>query len=531
MYNPVHLTNRFRWPSAGTVDQLKTHSYPQIFYSSLLIGGSSLITVCAQILRTKLVAVFLGPAGLGLMGIFASTTTLIGTVTALGIPTSSVREIADASGAGDDVRLARTVSAVGWIMVRLGLLGALVLAVFAAPVSLATFGTADYAGEIALLSVVIAAGAIAEGQTAALQGLRRIGAVAKIAVLAAAANLVIALPILYRWRQDAVIPLLIAGSATGLAASWWYARRIDIARVPMTWRTAMRDGRPLLRLGLATMSAAVMFSAMAYVVRVMIARHLGFEAAGVYHAATALSGVYSGFILSAMGTDFLPRVSSVASDNGRCNQLVNEQVEVALLLALPGICGTLAAAPFIVPLLYSEQFSPATDVLRWQVLGVLLRVASWPLGYLLLAKGKARLYLWTELSYNLVHAGLVWVCVQIWGLPGTGIAFLGLYIYYCALMWLVTRRLSGFAVSMPNKRVAAVAIPAVTFVFLCPTFLPSPWDVAAAAGVTTLAGLYSIRTLRSLPGGDRPLGGLEHQMERIRAAGSRVVGFLRANHG
>jgi PST family polysaccharide transporter len=517
--------------SAGAVNQLKKHSYPQIFYSSLIIGGSSLITLGAQIIRTKLVAIFLGPAGLGLMGIFASTTTLVGTVTAMGIPTSSVREIADASGGGDDVRVARAVSAVRWIMVRLGLLGAFLLAVFSAPVSVATFGTADYAGQIAVLSVVIALGAIADGQTAVLQGLRQIGAVAKIAVLAAAANVVIALPILYRWRQDAVVPLLIAGSATGLAASWWYARRIDMARVPMTWRMAMRESRPLLQLGVATMSAAVMASAIAYVVRVTIARHLGFEAAGVYHAATALSGVYCGFILSAMGTDFLPRVSSVATDDRSCNRLVNEQVEVALLLALPGICATLAAAPFIVPLLYSQHFSPATDVLRWQVLGVLLRVASWPLGYLLLAKGKARLYLWTELSYNLLHALLVWVCVRIWGLPGTGIAFFGLYIYYCALMWLVTRRLSGFAWSILNKRVAAVATPAVAFVFLCPIFLPSPWDVAAAAGATALCALYSIRTLAALPGDDHPLRGLDHQMERIRAAGSRVAGFLRANHG
>lgn len=514
------------------MDQPQGHSsYPQIFYSSLLIGGSSLITLCAQILRTKLIAVFLGPAGLGLMGIFASTTSLIGTVTAMGITTSGVREIADASAAGDVVRLARIVSAVRWIMVRLGLLGAFLLAVFSAPASLATFGTADYAGQIVLLSVVIAASAIADGQIAVLQGLRRIAEVAKIAVLGATVNLVIALPIVYRWRQDAVIPLLIAASATGLAASWWCARRIDIARVPMTWRMAMREVRPLLRLGLATMSAAVMAAAIAYVVRVMVARHLGFEAAGVYHAATALSGVYCGFIISAMGTDFLPRVSSVATDDQSCNRLVNEQVEVGLLLALPGICGTLAAAPFIVPLVYSEQFSPATDVLRWQVLGVLLRVASWPLGYLLLAKGKARLYLWTELSYNLLHAGLVWVCVRIWGLPGTGIAFFGLYIYYCALMWLVTRRLSGFAWSIQNKRVAAVAIPAVAFVFLCPMFLPSPWDVAAAAGAATVSGLYSIRTLRSLPGGDRPLRVLEYQMERMRAAGARVVGFLRANHG
>jgi antigen flippase len=507
------------------------HSYGQIFDSSLLIGGSSLITLCAQVCRTKLVAVFLGPAGLGLLGLFSSTTSLVGTVTAMGLTTSGVREIADASGAGDDLRLARTVAAVRWIVVRLGVLGSVLLAAFSVPVSRATFGTADYAGEIMLLSGVIAAGAIADGQAAVLQGLRRIADIAKIAVLGTTASLVLALPIVYLWRQDAVVPLLIAASATALAASWWYARRIDIAPVRMTWRIALREGRPLLRLGLATMSAAVMAAAIAYAVRVMVAHHLGVEAAGVYHAATALSAVYCGFILSAMGADFLPRVSSAAADDRCCNRLVNEQVEVGLLLALPGICGTLAAAPLIVPLLYSEQFSPAIEVLRWQVLGVLLRVASWPMGYLLLAKGKARLYLWTELSYNVLHAGLVWVCVQLWGLPGAGVAFFGLYVYYCGLMWIVTRKLSGFAWSTPNRRVAAVAIPAVAFVFLCPIFLPSPWAVAAAAGATTLSGLYSLRMLRSLPGGHRPLRVLDHQMERMRTAGYRVVGLLQVKHG
>ena len=127
------------------------------------------------------------------------------------------------------------------------------------------------------------------------------------------------------------------------------------------------------------------------------------------------------------------------------------------------------------------------------------------MGYLLLAKGKARLYFWTELSYNLLHAALVWACVRVWGLPGTGIAFFGLYVYYCGLMWIVTRRLSGFAWSTRNTRVAAVAIPTVAFVFLCPILLPSPWEVVAAAAATTLAGLYSLRMLRSLPGGHRPL--------------------------
>ena len=493
-------------------------SYRQIVSSSVLIGGSSLITILATMLRTKLVAVFLGPAGMGLMILFSSITTFVGTLAGMGIATSGARHIAEATGAGEGHRIARTVTAVRWLVVRLGLAGAVLLAVFSVPASRVTFGTADHATQIALLSVVIAAGAIVDGQTALLQGLRRIGDMAKVAILAAAASTILTVPVLYFWRQDAVVALLLLASGTGLFASWWYARRVSIPPVPMTWRDAWAEVKPLLRLGLAAMSAAVMGAAIAYVVRVAIVRSLGFEAAGIFQAATALSSVYCGFILTSMGADFLPRISSVASDDAHCNRLVNEQAEVGLLLAFPGICATLAFAPVIVPLLYSAQFDPATEIVRWQVLGIFLRVASWPLGYLLLAKGKARLYFWTEVSYNVVYIGLIWICVGAWGLPGAGIAFFGLYIYYTVLMCIVTRRLSGFAWSPANKRLSIVAVPMVVFVFLCPMLFPAPWHVFTATAATALACLYSRRMLLSLPGCQHPFGALGDRILRLRAA-------------
>ncbi len=178
---------------------------------------------------------------------------------------------------------------------------------------------------------------------------------------------------------------------------------------------------------------------------------------------------------------------------------MNEQAEVGLLLALPGICATLAFSPLIIRLMYSEQFTPATEVLRWQVLGIFLRVASWPLGYLLVAKEKAQLYFWTELAYTVLHVVLIWTCVRFWGLPGTGIAFFGLYIGYSLLMSVLAHRLSGFAWSLPNRRLAAVAIPTILLVFLC-RMLPSPWHLVSATASTAFAGWYSWRALGSLDG-------------------------------
>ena len=514
-------------PAVGPAD----NSYGRILNSSLLIGGSSLVTVLAAILRTKFVAVFLGPAGIGLMGLLGAITNMVGTVTVMGIGTSGVREIAEAAGAGDARRTARAVTALKRVVFRLGFVGAVLVAVFSVPLSHLTFGTAEHAGEIALLSLVVAAGAVTEGHVTVLRGFRRMRDLARVAILGTTLSLALAVPTVYFLRQDAVVPLLLVASGAGLASAWWYARRIEPVPVSLTWRETLKEAQPLMRLGLASMSAALMAAAIAYVIRVVIVRDLSFEAAGMYQSATALSSVYCGFILSAMGADFLPRLSSVASDDQACNRLVNEQAEVGLLLAFPGICATLAFSPLILQLLYSAEFGPASDVLRWQVLGVFLRVASWPMGYLLLAKQRATLYFWTELSYNLVHLGLLWIGIRFAGLAGTGIAFFGLYIYYTLLMYLVTRSLSGFAWSLPNKRLARVAIPTVAFVFACPAILPSPWQVIAAGAATALVCVYSFRTLLSLSAHREFQETVAGQIQLLRAAGLKVADAFKVRHG
>ena len=48
------------------------HTYGQILKSSALIGGSSVLNLGIGMVRTKAMAVLLGPAGFGLMGLYGS---------------------------------------------------------------------------------------------------------------------------------------------------------------------------------------------------------------------------------------------------------------------------------------------------------------------------------------------------------------------------------------------------------------------------------------------------------------------------
>ena len=124
-----------------------------------------------------------------------------------------------------------------------------------------------------------------------------------------------------------------------------------------------------MKLGFAFMASGFLMMGAAYAIRILVVRKLGLEAAGLYQSAWTLGGLYVGFILQAMGADFYPRLTAVAKDDQECNHLVNEQAQVSLLLAGPGVIGTLTFAPLVIALFYSTKFGdgrrhPALAVFR-----------------------------------------------------------------------------------------------------------------------------------------------------------------------
>jgi PST family polysaccharide transporter len=254
----------------------------------------------------------------------------------------------------------------------------------------------------------------------------------------------------------------------------------------------------LLKLGFVLMASGLMGMGVAYAVRIIVLRKMGEDAAGFYQAAWTLGGLYVGFILQAMGADFFPRLTAVANEKSECNRLVNEQAEVSLLLAGPGVIGTLTFAPLVIQLFYSAKFEPAVEILRWICLGMTLRVASWPMGYILLAKGARQPYFWSEMASSAVQIALVWVCVLGFGLAGTGIAFFGGYVFYWFLIYAIVRSASGFRWSAANKQIGLIYAAMIAGVFIGWYFLPRGVFVVGGTLAALGAGIHSLRTLCTL---------------------------------
>ena len=418
----------------GERTRAQAGEYRTVFRSTSIMGGAAALNMAIGMVRAKVMAVLLGPAGTGLMGLYGQVTGLVGTASNFGITSSGVRQIAEAVGTGDETRIAETdltVHRVAWLTGSLGAILQLSLCWF---LSQWTFGDTLHWKAVALLAVVPLFGALSGAQVARIQGLRRIGDLARQSVLGALAGTISGIALIWSLGFKGIVPQLLVVSAMTLAFSHYFSRKITLARVRLSWRATARHAKALMSLGFSFMASSLAGVGATYLIAALIAHRLVVQANGLYIAAWSLSGLYANFVLSAMGADYYPRLTAAAHDPDQWVPMVNQQAEVALLIATPGIVGTLAFAPLAIHIFYSAAYAGAYDVMRWLILGVFLRLVSWPLGFILLAKGEAMLFLVTEIAHQILNVVLVLVLLRPMGLAGAGAAVAILYVVYSAVV-------------------------------------------------------------------------------------------------
>jgi PST family polysaccharide transporter len=476
----------------------ESYAHQQILKSSALFGGSSVLVAGIVMVRTKAMAVFLGPAGYGLFGVYGSLMNLAQCIAGLGVSSSGVRQIAQAASTGSDSQIACTAIVLRRVSIILGLLGAAILIGLSRPIAVLTFGVPQHTAAICLLAAAVFFQIVSNGQAALIRGLRSIHALAAINVLGTLFGTIVAISIVYMLRDNGIVPAIVGISLMALAVSWWFSHKVRIGRPVMKFADGRSQVASLLKLGTALMASGLITIGMAYVVRLMLLRIIGFEATGYYQSAWMLGGLYVGFILEAMGADYYPRLTANAGNNVACNRLANEQTLVGLLLAGPGVLATITMAPLLIKVFCSARFLAAVWVLRWICLGTTMQVITWPMSYILIAKGKQGLFFGTEIGWGAASLILSWTCIKTFGLSGAGIAFMASYLFYGVMLLAILKPLTGFQWSWLNVRTGLLYLGAITALFAMYYALPSSMATWLGVSATAACSFYSLYVLTQL---------------------------------
>jgi len=406
------------------------------------MGGSAFAEMLIGMVRVKFVAVLLGPSGVGILGVYNSIVSMFTTVAGMGIPTGGVQRVVKAYATEDEDKIAITIVALRRLCFLTGMCGMLVAVIGCSLLSKMSFGNADYSGGIALLGIVVFLGLISIGQASIIRANRRITDMAQVNILGALCGTVICIPCYYFWGVRGIAPSLLIVAIVTLGISWRFFRRISIKPINLSWIGSQPEIRHILQLGLPLMLSGLTAALVPYLARILLIRQLGLDGVGLYQAAFNLSSVLVSFILAAMGADYYPRLTLVANDHVKVKEEVNTQTEIALLLGVPGLAATIVFAPFVIATFYSSEFTGAVSIMRWSIYGIFGQLVSWPLGIVILAKGKGKTFFLMELISNSVYLVLLLACTYYWGLQGAGIAFFVLYILNTVLRLILFRILA-----------------------------------------------------------------------------------------
>lgn len=470
-------------------------SHRQILRASSIIGGSSLVNIVLGLLRMKVAALLLGPVGVGLAGLLQNLMSTAATVASLGFGTAGTRQIAEAKARGPGtLRTAELAFALGTLL--LTLIAGVAIWLLRYRLALLVLDDERMAGPVGWLAIGVALSVVGGSQSAFLAGVRRIRDVALVTIVSAIIGSAAAVAALFALGMDGIVWFVVAMPvATALVGTTFVLRVPRPDGTVSQPREIAAQWRLLVQLGAAFSVAGIAALASQLGVRILIQRHLGIEALGLFQASWAIAMTYVGFVLQAMATDYYPRLSGIIGDHAAAGRIVNEQSEVALFLGGPILIAMIGAAPWVIHLLYSAAFVPAASLLRWQIAGDVLKLASWPVAYVLLASGRGRAYMLTEVAAAVVFVACTWLLLPLLGIEAAGVGYFAMYLFYFPVIYMLARRTIGFAWAARVLRLF-IALAAAASVTLASCYEHPLLGAAVAAvivGAFLVAALFIMR--------------------------------------
>lgn len=404
-----------------------------------MFGSIQVFNILCSIIRTKLIALWIGPVGMGLFAIFNSAIEMIGNITNLGLRTSSIRNISQETNNGGKLNRICTVVR-RWTLV-LGILGAIVIASASPLLSQMSFGDKNHIWGYIALSIAVLANTLTNGEHSILQGTSLLRKLAKASLYGAFTGLLLSIPLFYFLGEDSIIPSIICYSLSILFFSYLLRNKnVGIQGETLSIKDTINLGKDFLKLGIFITLTDIATQITNYAFISYLNNASSTEMVGYYQTGYTLIAKYTALIFSSLGVEYFPRLSKVSHSNIRLNTFVSQEINIVLMILTPVIIAFILCRRLIISILYSPDFFIIETFISVGIIGMIFRAISWCMAFVILAKGTGKIFFITEITSTIIFLFLYIPAFNIFGLNGFGVAFLLWYLFYSIIIAFVYYR-------------------------------------------------------------------------------------------
>lgn len=407
------------------------NSYKSILKATSLFGSVQGLNILLNLVRTKIVAVLLGPEGIGLNSIYNETRELVHASTNLGMDTAGVRGIAQtyerlSKAQSDEERefilqlMENQIVLLRSVILLLAALGTFACVLLAQPLSWLTFEDFEHTWGYVLLAPAVGLTTLTCGEITLLKALRKLKAVAIVSAIDVALAILVSLPLYYFYRIEGVLPALLAFALIQFIVVINFSYRAHGVHYNFS-KALLSQSVPMIVLGISFALSGVIGHCSQLGIRSFINQVDGLGAVGLYNAGYTIAMTYGAVGFASLDSDFFPRLSAIFNNVEERRMAVWRQVKVTVGLIIPLVIVLIILLPWLLPLLFSDRFNDVILMAQISSVGLIFRAAYLPVAYIPLAAGDSRTFLALEtVSYVILSIGVI-LGYHLAGLNGAGI--------------------------------------------------------------------------------------------------------------
>ena len=405
--------------------------------TSVLTAISTIIKVISGFVINKVIAIYVGPAGLAIVGQLQNFTSIITTFSNGAISSGIVKYTAEYQTIEQKQKIFST-------SIVISLICSLIISIF-------LFGFSDYLSELILKDIQYSSVFIIFGATiflfalnmvliSILNGQKEIKKYVLINIAGSIFSLVFTSVLIMQLNLMGALYALVLNQsvvffvtlAFVLKSSWF---KLEYFKQGLDKESLSK----LSKYSLMAITSALTVPVSHLIIREYIGKNLGWDSAGYWQGIWYISTMYLMLVTTTLSVYYLPRLSEI-QDNKELRKEIFSGYKIIMPIVILASLIIFLLKEYVILIAFSKDFMPMMELFAWQLIGDVIKIASWLLGYLLVAKAMAKVFIYTEILFSALFVGLSILFVDKFGLVGITYAYALNYLLYLFMMIFIFRK-------------------------------------------------------------------------------------------
>ena len=405
--------------------------------TSVLTGISTVIKLVSAFVINKVIALYIGPAGLAIVGQLQSFTSIITTFSNGAISSGIVKYTAEYQDIEEKKKIFSS-------SIVISLICSLIISIF-------LFGFSDYLSELILKDIQYSSVFIIFGATiflfalnmvliSILNGQKEIKKYVLVNIAGSIFSLVFTSILIMQLNLMGALYAMVLNQsviffvtlAFVIKSSWF---KLEYFKQGLDKESLSK----LSKYSLMAIVSALTVPVSHLIIREYIGENLGWDSAGYWQGIWYISTMYLMLVTTTLGVYYLPRLSEI-QDNKELRKEIFSGYKIIMPIVILASLIIFLLKEYVILIAFSKDFMPMMELFAWQLMGDVIKIASWLLAYLMLAKAMTKIFIYTEVLFSALFVGLSILFVDKFGLVGITYAYALNYFLYLVTMIFIFRK-------------------------------------------------------------------------------------------